>query len=227
MVTLRSAGKQPQPPPKVNTDIVEILSSDSENEVDGDDDEALDVEPPSSVTLADPSPLFATPGVRYGADKFRGKEEEEVEEEAEGEGSEGEEEGPQGEQVSPSSAKLAVRPKGSRSPKKGRVSIEIPVPKSASKTQRSRDGASAGDLEKTSGTPKSGKRITFDDSDYDEFVTPKEAPAEDPLETHAVEEDEEEEEEDSDDEAPEAVSTRTAEAETLKAAGAAAKAAEQ
>ncbi|KAH6624565.1 hypothetical protein B0J18DRAFT_182172 [Chaetomium sp. MPI-SDFR-AT-0129] len=226
MVTLRSAGKQPQPPPKVNTEIVEILSSDSENEVDGDDDEALDVEPPSSVTLADPSPLFATPGVRYGEDKFQRKEAGEVQEgeEEAAEGSEGEEERPQDEQESPSSAKLAVRPKGARSPKKGRVSVEIPVPKSASKTQRKQDG----DSKKSSETPKAGKHITFDDSEYDEFVTPKEAPTEDPLENQGVEEDEEEEEEeDSDDEAPEAVSTRTAEVETLKAAGAAAKAAEQ
>ena len=117
-----------------------------------------------------------------------------------------------------------------------RVSIEIPLPTLSALRRRE---AEDGNQENATETPSGRKHITFDDSDYDEFVTPREAPSRDPLESsipkpaenEEEEEDEEEEsddeEEESDDEAPEAVSTRVAEADTLKASEAAAKAAEQ
>lgn len=81
------------------------------------------------------------------------------------------------------------------------------------------------------------KKITFDDSEQEEFLTPREAPDVNPLEKTLKEkkeeqeqdedEDEDSEEEDSDDEAPEAVSTSAAQAKSLEAEKAAQRAAEQ
>jgi len=122
--------------------------------------------------------------------------------------------------------KLAVRVKEHR-----RVNLEIPMSTPNGMSKSSRDADEEGDVFKT---PMERRHITFDDSDQDEFVTPREAPLKNPLEEAAaksnVEEEGEEdgEEEDSDDdEAPEAISTHAAEAQTTKAAKAAAKAAEQ
>lgn len=116
-----------------------------------------------------------------------------------------------------------------------RVEIEIPIPTSAAKAQdpdTTMEGESQ--LFQTPTEQPRGKRITFDDSEQEEFVTPREAPDVNPLEERLNEKkeqqgqsEEDSEEEDSDDEAPEAVSTHAAQAKSLEAEKAAQKAAEQ
>ncbi|EAA29828.1 hypothetical protein GE21DRAFT_4927 [Neurospora crassa] len=115
------------------------------------------------------------------------------------------------------------------------VEIEIPIPTSTTKAQdpdTTMEGESQ--LFQTPTEQPRGKRITFDDSEQEEFVTPREAPDVNPLEERLNEKkeqqgqsDEDSEEEDSDDEAPEAVSTHAAQAKSLEAEKAAQKAAEQ
>lgn len=195
-------------------DVIEILSSDSEPEAPEVDDEAPESAPDGEDVHE--QPLLRAAGIKYKTDQPEDDE--------------------QDQQESPSSAKLAVRTRDTGSAKHRHVSIEIPLPTSSELRRRKGDasvsGSQEGNDEEVFKTPKERKHITFDDSDQDEFVTPREGPSRDPLETSISrptrKADEEESEEDSDDEAPpEAVSTRTAEVETLKAAGAAAKAAEQ
>ncbi|KAK3953375.1 hypothetical protein QBC32DRAFT_119510 [Pseudoneurospora amorphoporcata] len=115
------------------------------------------------------------------------------------------------------------------------VDIEIPIPTSAATTldpDTTMEGESQ--LFQTPTEQPRGKRITFDDSEQEEFVTPREAPDVNPLEKILKEKKEEQgqseedsEEEDSDDEAPEAVSTSAAQAKSLEAEKAAQRAAEQ
>ncbi|KAK4158440.1 hypothetical protein C8A00DRAFT_28719 [Chaetomidium leptoderma] len=223
MSARRSARKLPEKTEKA-VDVIEILSSDSEPE-DPEEPE-IDDEAPESVSndqdVID-QPLLRAAGIKYKNSKPDEEEEEPLSDR----------------QQSPSSAKLAVRVRGTGSTKHRHVSIEIPLPTSSElrrrKAEAETSGSQEGNDEEVFKTPSDKRHITFDDSEHDEFVTPREAPSRDPLESSIarptgkdVEEEEEEEEEDSDDEAPpEAVSTRAAEAETLKAAGAAAKAAEQ
>ncbi len=212
MITRRSATKAAEQAAKA-PEVIEILS-DSEPEGDAEAaenvDEGEEPEPASDNHVVD-QPLLRAARINYKTD-------EPDEEEAP----------PQDRPTSPSSAKLAVRTKETGSAKHRHVSIEIPLPTSSS-LRRRQAGASE---ETPSKTPSERKHITFDDSDHDEFVTPREAPSKDPLALSGDRDedvnDEEEEEEDSDDDAPpEAVSTRAAEADTLKAAEAAAKASEQ
>ncbi|KAK3333150.1 hypothetical protein B0T19DRAFT_417288 [Cercophora scortea] len=133
--------------------------------------------------------------------------------------------------------KLPVRVKQTGSAKHRHVSIEIPLPSSS---VRARDLEVPDSEDEVFKTPMGRKHVKFDDSDHDEFVTPREVPSKDPMseirpaqssgkgEKKAESDDEDEdEEEDSDDEAPEAVSTHAAEAQLNKAAQAVAKAAEQ
>ena len=162
-------------------------------------------------------PLLRAPGIRYRVDKI---------------------------QETTPDAKLAVRAKDTSSAEHRHVSIEIPIPSSSTKPKGKRNDAPEDEHEaEIFKTPMERRHITFDESDHDEFVTPSEPPKKNPLETSVPSqsnprvdevqdsEDEEEEEEDSDDEAPEAVSTRDAEAQTKakanKAAEAIAKAAEK
>ncbi|KAH6636231.1 hypothetical protein F5144DRAFT_171672 [Chaetomium tenue] len=198
-------------------DVIEILSSDSEPEAPDVED---DVEEPTYDNEdIHNQPLLRAAGIKY---KPEPQEDEELQ---------------QDEPHSVSGAKLAVRNKETGAAKHRHVSIEIPLPASAEarrkKTEASASESQEGNDEDVFKTPKEHrKHITFDDSDHDEFVTPREGPSKDPMETITAgtneKDDEEDEEEESDDEAPpEAVSTRVAEAETLKAAGAAAKAVEQ
>ncbi|KAJ4385134.1 hypothetical protein N0V85_008207 [Neurospora sp. IMI 360204] len=115
------------------------------------------------------------------------------------------------------------------------VEIEIPIPTSAAKTQdpdTTMEGESQ--LFQTPTEQPRAKHITFEDSEQEEFVTPREAPAVNPLEEslkakkeEQEQSEEDSEEEDSDDEAPEAVSTHAAQAKSLEAEKAAQKAAEQ
>lgn len=142
----------------------------------------------------------------------------------------------------PSGSKLAVRTRDTGSVKHRHVSIEIPLPTASELRHKKGDSevvdSQDGNDEEVFKTPMERRHITFDDSDHDEFVTPKEGPTSNPLEgsiarpsnakAEASKDEEEEEEEDSDDDAPpEAVSTRDAEAQTLKAAEAIEKAAKQ
>lgn len=98
------------------------------------------------------------------------------------------------------------------------ASVEIPIPSPTA----------------TKPTTATGKHIRFDDDDGpNEFYTPQEGPARNPLDAQqagdepGVEGEEEGEGEDSDDDAPEAVSTSTSAAQAAKAAEAAARAAEK
>ncbi|KAL2201010.1 hypothetical protein P885DRAFT_73357 [Corynascus similis CBS 632.67] len=226
-VTRRSARKLAEDVKKA-PDVVEIVSSDSEPEAPEVEDEAPGSAPGSEAGEGvDEQPLLRAASIKYRSD-------DPVEEENQ----------QQDEPHSPSSAKLTVRTKDTGSAKRKHVSIEIPLPTSSA-LRRRKSGAAAseshnGDDGDVFRTPKEKKQhITFDDSDHDEFVTPKEGPSRDPLEDSIAESggkgagtngrnDEEDEDDDSDDDAPpEAVSTRAAEVETLKAAEAAAKAAEQ
>ena len=159
------------------------------------------------------------------------------------------------------SAKLPVRVKDTGSARHRHVSIEIPLPTSSMLARDDGDGreipdSDEADEEEDFKTPmEKGKRIVFDDSDRDEFVTPMEAPLRNPLENslsspsgpprpsrqagkdsgsvqadgdQEAKEDDDEEQEESDDEAPpEAVSSHAAGAQIAKAARAAARAAEQ
>jgi len=210
MITRRSATKAAEQAAKA-PEVIEILS-DSEpeapaaDEVEGADEEE-ELEPAANDV---DQPLLRAARIKYKTD--------EPEEEAP----------PQDRPTSPSSAKLAVRTKETGSAKHRHVSIEIPLPTSSA-LRRRQTGTSE---ETPSKTPSGRKHITFDDSDHDEFVTPREAPSKDLLAPNSSgkghEDEEDDEEEDSDDDAPpEAVSTRVAEADTLKAAEAAAKASEQ
>jgi hypothetical protein len=213
MAARRSPRKLSEPTQNA-PDVIEILSSDSEPEAPEDDHEAPESAPDSEHVHE--QPLLRAAGIKYKTNQPEDDE--------------------QDEQHSPSSAKLAVRTRDTGSVKHRHVSIEIPLPTSSELRRRKDDasgsGSQEGNDEEVFKTPNERKHITFDDSDHDEFVTPREGPSRDPLESTISgptgKDDEEESEEDSDDEAPpEAVSARVAEAETLKAAGAAAKAAKQ
>ncbi len=212
----RSARKQAEQAQQAS-DVIEI-PSDSEPEAPDVEDEAP--EPAIDNEEVADQPLLRAAGIKYKTDKLDEEKPEQDEETANGQ---------QDQQDLSSSAKLAVRTRDAGPVKHRRVSIEIPLPTSSALRRRE---AEDGNQENATETPSGRKHITFDDSDYDEFVTPREAPSRDPLESSIPkpaenEEEEEDEEEESDDEAPEAVSTRVAEADTLKASEAAAKAAEQ
>ncbi|KAK4173484.1 hypothetical protein QBC36DRAFT_335772 [Triangularia setosa] len=143
----------------------------------------------------------------------------------------------------PSGSKMTLRPRGTSSVKHKHVSIEIPLPSSSMLRKRAGGEDESGDESghEVFKTPMERRHITFNDSDQEDFVTPSEAPRRNPLELQidadavkekATKEEEESDEEDgedeeSDDEAPEAVSTRAAEAQTTKAAEAAAMAIEE
>ncbi|AEO58004.1 hypothetical protein MYCTH_107458 [Thermothelomyces thermophilus ATCC 42464] len=210
--------------------VIEILSSDSEPETPEVKDDAPGSAPASETgDDVNGQPLLRAASIKYKADNTA------------------EESQRQDDPHSPSSPKSAVRSNDTGSAKRSHVSIEIPLPTSSALRRRkagaSASGSQEGDSEDVFKTPKERKQhITFEDSDHDEFVTPREGPSRDSLEDSIAktggngaetgereeEEKEEEEEDDSDDDAPpEAVSTRDAEAETLKAAEAAAKAIEQ
>lgn len=212
----RSARKQAEQAQQAS-DVIEI-PSDSEPEAPDVEDEAP--EPAIDNEEVADQPLLRAAGIKYKTDKLGEEKPEQDEETANGQ---------QDQQDLSSSAKLAVRTRDAGPVKHRRVSIEIPLQTSSALRRRE---AEDGNQENATETPSGRKHITFDDSDYDEFVTPREAPSRDPLESSIPkpaenEEEEEDEEEESDDEAPEAVSTRVAEADTLKASEAAAKAAEQ
>ncbi|KAK3901674.1 hypothetical protein C8A05DRAFT_34645 [Staphylotrichum tortipilum] len=218
MMTRRAASKATAEQTAKAPEVIEILSdsepeapdADAVGDADGDEEQ----EPTHDDVHVIDQPLLKAARIQYKTD--------EPEEEAL----------PQDRATSPSSAKLAVRTKDTGSAKHRHVSIEIPLPTSSALRRRQAEGSE----ETPSKTPNGRKHITFDDSDHDEFVTPREAPSRDPLapgsggrgDEEVNGEDDEEEVEDSDDDAPpEAVSTRAAEADTLKAAEAAAKASEQ
>lgn len=213
MAPRRSPRNQVQQTEKT-PDVIEILS-DSEPEALDVEDEAP--EPAPNTEDVNEQPLLKAAGIRYKIEKSES--EEPLQE-------------PQG---SPSSAKLAVRTRDTGSVKHRHVSIEIPLPTSTELRRRNVDGSGSqdGNEEDVFKTPSERRHITFDDSDNGEFVTPREAPSRDPLESSISKQvgnegqEDEESEEESDDEAPEAVSTRAAEADTLKASEAAAKAVEQ
>lgn len=228
MAPRRSARQQAKKAEK--EPVVEILSSDSEPEVPEAKDDAPASTPASEAgDDANEQPLLRAAGIKYNADNTVEKSQQ------------------QDKPHSTSSPTSSGHTNDKGSAKRRHVSIEIPLPTSSTLRRRKADasasGSQDGESEDAFKTPKEGKQhITFDESDHDEFVTPKEGPSRDPLEDsiakavengtktgkHEENEEEGEEEEDSDDDAPpEAVSTRDAQAETLKAAEAAAKAIEQ
>ncbi|KAK4232071.1 hypothetical protein QBC38DRAFT_380135 [Podospora fimiseda] len=203
----RKSSRKASKAPKAEPEIIE-LSSDSEPEVIEPkavqvEEQAKEPEDEEEDEVYD-QPLLRAAGIRYKSDKLEEERKKQQEQ-----------------QETTPNPKLAVRSKETGSVKHKHVSIEIPLPSSTSKSK----------------TPMERRHITFDDSDHEEFVTPSEVPKKNPLETavpnrvEEVQDSAEEDEEDSDDEAPEAVSTRVAEAETKakasKAAQAAAKAAEK
>lgn len=208
----RNLSQETQKGPEKPT-VIEILS-DSEPEAFAAEDEVPETAPESPEVME--QPLMRAAGIKYKTDKS-------------------EKEAQQDSPESTPSAKLSVRVKDTGSVKHRHVSIEIPLPTSSELRRKKTedDGSEEENVEEVFKTPRERKHITFDDmSDHDEYVTPREAPSRNPLETSIpkptqAEEDDEEEEEESDDEAPEAVSTRAAGAENQKAAEAAAKAAEK
>lgn len=218
-----SARRSPRKATEKASDVIE-LSSDSEPEApEVEEVEHEETEPVSTSPDVNDQPLLRAAGIKYKTD-ISDHEEEEPQEDG---------------KHSPSSAKLSVRVKDTGSVKHRHVSIEIPLPTSSA-LQRRRAEAEATDNQEGNDdevfkTPMERKHITFDDSDHDEFVTPREDPLSNPLEnniarpnTAKAEAEEEEEEEESDDDAPpEAVSTRAAEAYNLKAAEVAEQAAKQ
>ncbi|KAK3938499.1 hypothetical protein QBC46DRAFT_451126 [Diplogelasinospora grovesii] len=119
------------------------------------------------------------------------------------------------------------------------VRLEIPMPTSSPKRSSQKEeianSQETNEDEEIFKTPMERRtHVRFDDSDREEFVTPREAPSSNPLERklsqsneEQSEDDEDSEEGSDDDEAPEAVSTKAAEAQSMKASEAAAKAAEQ
>jgi hypothetical protein len=207
-------------------DVIEILSDSEEEKEEAPEVEDEVPEPAPDNEEVDEQPLSRAAGIKYKIDQPEEPEEDEA---------------GQDEQRTPSSAKLAVRAKDTGSAKHRHVSIEIPLPTSSELRRRRAEAEAPGSQEngeEVFKTPSERRHITFDDSEHDEFVTPREAPSRDPLETSIAQpggnaedkpgEEEEEEEEDSDDDAPpEAVSTRTAEAEALKVTEAERKAAQQ
>lgn len=231
MATRRSPRKRSQEASKP-VDVIE-LSSDSEPEAPGVGREQI--EPVDTSQDPADQPLLKAAGIKYKADDAA-------------------EEQPQTDkdtQRSTPNANLALRARETGSAKHRHVSIEIPLPTSSELRRRKAEAAAGesreGNEEEVFKTPSEKRQhITFDDSDYDEFVTPREAPASNPLENSVArpagedaestggnaeerkEDVEKEEEEESDDDAPpEAVSTRVAEAQSLKAAEAAARAVKQ
>lgn len=115
------------------------------------------------------------------------------------------------------------------------VTIDIPLSTPSGTFKAARGADEEGDVFKT---PMERRHITFDESDRedDEFVTPREAPLNHPLEEAMAAkseqkqgdgQSEEDEDESDDDEAPEAISTHAAEAQTAQAAKAAADAAKK
>ncbi|KAK3375116.1 hypothetical protein B0H63DRAFT_526393 [Podospora didyma] len=141
---------------------------------------------------------------------------------------------------SPRSAKLPVRAKNATGSSRHRhVSIEIPLPTSSTRSMDDEvpDSDEGNETEVFKTPMLARKHITFDSSDGEEFVTPREAPLRNPLEkalsglskatTVAGAEEEEEEEESDDDAAPEAVSTHAAAVKSTNAAQVAAKAVER
>ncbi|SPQ22849.1 44df7b81-b8cb-4f52-9ee4-21a77948c93c [Thermothielavioides terrestris] len=221
------AWKTPQKQDGAPVDVIDI-SSDSEQEASEVDDEAPEPVPDSPAGVEE-QPLLRAAGIKYKTEEPRSEEEPQQER-----------------QLSPSSSKLALRVKETGSAKHRRVSIEIPLPTSSELRRRIAEAEGALNQEhhgdEVSKTPSERKHITFDDSDYDEFVTPKEAPSRDPLENSVPRatsttaradtaaqdgEEHEEEESDDDDAPPESISNTAAAAETLKAEQAAVKAAQQ
>ncbi|KAJ4304143.1 hypothetical protein N0V88_001753 [Collariella sp. IMI 366227] len=209
--SLRNLSQETQKKPEKPT-VIEILS-DSEPEASAAEDEVPETGPKSPEAIE--QPLMRAAGIKYKTDKS-------------------EKEAQQDSPESTPRAKLSVRVKDTGSVKHRHVSIEIPLPTSSDFRRKTEDdGSEEENVEEVFKTPRERKHITFDDmSDHDEYVTPREAPSRNPLESNIpkstqAEDDDEEEEEESDDEAPEAVSTRAAGAENQKAAEAAAKAAEK
>lgn len=214
MAARRSARKTMEKP----TDVIE-LSSDSEPEgpefEEAEDQETIPVAAGPDV---DDQPLLRAAGIKYKTDI-----------------SDLEDKKPQqDEHLSPASAKLTVRVKDTGSVKHRHVSIEIPLPTSSELQRRKAEATDShdGNDEEVFKTPNERKHITFDDSDHDEFVTPREGPLSNPLDAsiatpNTAKETEAEEEESDDDAPPEAVSTRAAESYNLKAAEVAEKAAKQ
>jgi U3 small nucleolar RNA-associated protein 16 len=146
-------------------------------------------------------------------------------------------------------AKLPMRVKDTGSARHRHVSIEIPLMTSSLLASHKHGRGSAeeeGGNEEVFKTPMERRHITFDDSDHEEFVTPLEAPAKNPLEltspkpaehdagaqqrskTDTEEDDDDSDDDDSDDDAPpEAISSHAAEASLAKASQAAVRSAEQ
>lgn len=216
MAPRKSSAKKTLEAQKPAPEIIE-LSSDSEPEAAPEtqtkEDEVPVANNPNDTNTPDfyDQPLLRAPGIRYRVDRI---------------------------QETTPNAKLAVRAKDTSSAKHRHVSIEIPIPSSSTKPKGKGNDATEDEHEhEVFKTPMERRHITFDESDHEEFVTPSEAPKKNPLETsvpsqsNSKVEEEEEEDDDSDDEAPEAVSTRDAEAHTKakanKAAEAIAKAAEK
>lgn len=206
------------------------LSSDSEPEAPEVEDEPANI-PEAAPTSPDVNdqPLLRAAGIRYRTDRPEPAEGDEPTEDI---------------SRSTPSAKLAVRAKDTGSARHRHVSIEIPIPTSSELRRIGAVPAGAhadgqeGNEEDVFKTPMEKRQhITFDDSEHDEFVTPREGPSGNPLDSSIArpaktkvetKQDEDDEEEESDDDAPpEAVSTRAAEAQTLRAAEAAARAAER
>lgn len=204
--------------PESAAEVIE-LSSDSESE--GPEVEDEEAQPSPTSPDVDDQPLLRAAGIRYRTDPAD------------------EDEAPQDGEPSPSSAKLALRSKATGSAKHRHVSIEIPLPTSSELRRRKAEAEAAesrkrSEEEEVFRTPSERKHITFDESDHDEFVTPREAPPSNEPEssipqrdTNAAGMDEEGEEESDADAPPEAVSTRAAAVESMKVAEAVAKAAEQ
>ncbi|KAL2260703.1 hypothetical protein VTK26DRAFT_5219 [Humicola hyalothermophila] len=195
------------------------LSSDSEPEAPEaveieDSEDEKEIEPAVSTPNANTQPLLKAPGIKYKTDHSEQKD-------------------------SPSDSKVAVRVRDTGSAKHRHVNIEIPLPTSSVLRRKKGEAPASqdGNEDEVFKTPMERRHITLEESDHDEFVTPREGPASNPLDSsiarlakanEGTSKDEEGEEEESDDDAPpEAVSTRDAEAETLKAAKAIEKAAKQ
>jgi U3 small nucleolar RNA-associated protein 16 len=205
--------------PQKAPEVIEILSDSEPEDMVKDDLEDLPELLPEANDHDD-QPLLRAAGIKY---KTRDHDEEDdVEEDAE-----------QEEDDQPDApARSTVSPRVLRSGK--RVTIDTTESKSSSRRTKSSSSARESEQHKAGETFKTTlerKHIKFDDAEQEAFVTPKEAPMENPFESIKPASQNgagDESEEESDDEAPpEAVSTRVAEAESLKAAKAAAKAAEQ
>lgn len=205
--------------PQKAPEVIEILSDSEPEDVVKDDLEDLPELLPEANDHDD-QPLLRAAGIKY---KTRDHDEED----------DSEEDAEQEEDDLPDApTRSTVSPRVLRSGK--RVTIDTTESKSSSR--RTKSSSSVRESEQHNEgeafkTTLGRKHIKFDDSEQEEFVTPREGPMENPFESikpAAQNGPGDESEEESDNEAPpEAVSTRVAEAESLKAAKAAAKAAEQ